>query len=209
MADNWWLCYDRNMNSPHPQLAALLSELTDAIAHARKLIEAVDEAQFQQRPVEGAWSIAECLAHLNLTTRAYLPLIGEALKSSQGAGLPVTHRYRSDLKGWFLGWAMEPPFRMKIKTTAPFVPSSTQNRQEMIAEFEALQKELAQRVADANGHDLGKIKMASPFDSRTKYNLYACLRIIPAHQRRHLWQADNVLAQVVKQSPDQLRAVSR
>jgi hypothetical protein len=209
MADGRRSCYDRNMNSPHPQLAAILRELEDATAHTRKLAETVDEAQFQQRPATGAWSIAECLAHLNLTTRAYLPLIDEALKSSQGPQLPVTHRYRRDLKGWLLGWAMEPPFRMKIKTTAPFVPSSTQNRQEITAEFEALQNGLAQRVADVNGCDLGKIKLASPFDSRMKYNLYACLRIIPAHQRRHLWQADNVLAQVNKQRPGQLRAVSR
>lgn len=184
------------MNAVHPQLAAILDELTNATAHARRLAEAVDETGFQQRPAEGAWSIAECFAHLNLTTRAFLPLIDAALKQSAGPVLPATHRYRRDLIGWFLCRTIEPPFRVKIKTTAPFVPSSTDGKQELLAEFEALQDELAQRVAGAGGHKLSQLKIASPFDARLKYNLYSALKVIPAHQRRHLWQADKVLARL-------------
>ena len=32
----------------------------------------------------------------------------------------------------------------------------------------------------------------SPFNSKLHYNLYSAFRIITAHQRRHLWQAQNV-----------------
>ena len=40
---------------------------------------------------------------------------------------------------------------------------------------------------------LNLTSIISPFDSRLKYNLYACLRIIPAHQRQHLSQAEAVI----------------
>jgi hypothetical protein len=35
-----------------------------------------------------------------------------------------------------------------------------------------------------------RLRIRSPFDSRLRYNLYSCLTIIPAHQRRHLAQAE-------------------
>jgi len=44
--------------------------------------------------------------------------------------------------------------------------------------------------------DLGKLRIVSPFDPRIKYNLYSCLRLIPAHQRLHLRQAEQVVHKV-------------
>jgi hypothetical protein len=35
--------------------------------------------------------------------------------------------------------------------------------------------------------------MISPFDSRVRYNLFSAFRIIAAHQRRHLWQAEQAI----------------
>ena len=32
-----------------------------------------------------------------------------------------------------------------------------------------------------------------PFDSRVKYNVYSAFLIVAAHQRRHLWQAEQAI----------------
>jgi hypothetical protein len=32
----------------------------------------------------------------------------------------------------------------------------------------------------------------SPFNEKVKYNLYSCLTILPPHQHRHLWQAEQI-----------------
>ena len=37
------------------------------------------------------------------------------------------------------------------------------------------------------------MKITSPFNPRIRYNLYACLTILPPHQERHIWQAEQVL----------------
>ena len=37
------------------------------------------------------------------------------------------------------------------------------------------------------------VKITSPFNPRLRYNLYACLTILPPHQERHIWQAEQVL----------------
>ena len=44
----------------------------------------------------------------------------------------------------------------------------------------------------ADGLPLGKVKVASPFDPRARYNLYSCFVILPRHQVRHLEQAEEV-----------------
>jgi hypothetical protein len=79
-----------------------------------------------------------------------------------------------------------------VKTTAAFVPRSTGSKQQVLAEFETLQDKLAAALADADGLDLGRLRVVSPFNARIRYNLYAAFRIIPAHQRRHLWQGEQV-----------------
>ena len=33
----------------------------------------------------------------------------------------------------------------------------------------------------------------SPFDKRVKYNMYSAFRILIAHERRHLWQAEQAV----------------
>lgn len=61
---------------------------------------------------------------------------------------------------------------------------------DLAAENEALTS-LARRGA---GLRLSSAKIASPFDARLRYGGYAAFRILTAHLRRHLWQADHAVA---------------
>jgi hypothetical protein len=76
--------------------------------------------------------------------------------------------------------------------STPFVPTGTDAPSRLIAEFDRLQEQQVACVREADGLPLGRIKIISPFDVRVKYNLYACLTILPRHQHRHLWQAEQV-----------------
>jgi hypothetical protein len=77
--------------------------------------------------------------------------------------------------------------------TAPFVPSEVEPKDKVLGDFDVLQEQVAGCVREADGLDLGRLRIVSPFDARLKYNLYSCLRIIPAHQRQHLAQAEAVV----------------
>jgi len=37
------------------------------------------------------------------------------------------------------------------------------------------------------------LRIRSPFDARIRYSAWSALRILPAHQRRHLWLAEREL----------------
>ena len=125
---------------------------------------------------------------------AFLPRIRAALDEGHRAGLSGHGPYRLDFWGWMLCRMLEPPARMKVKTPASFVPAGTEPPAKVSADFDRLQDLLVQCVEASDGLPIQKLKVSSPFAKRLRYNLYSAYRVIPAHQRRHLWQAGQVLA---------------
>lgn len=178
------------METLHPQIAALRREADQATARAKALAASGNDAAFVRRPADGGWSPAECLVHLNLTTKAFLPLIDDALAKAPKAPMDLSRRYRRDVMGWFLTTMMEPPARMKVKTTPPFMPTLSTTPADIVREFEALQAELASRIERANGYDVSRVKVRSPFSEKMSYSLLGGFTAILAHERRHLWQAE-------------------
>ena len=177
----------------HEQLQAIVDEFDSARARLHVLGGTVPPDGWTRRSEPARWSVGECVAHLNLTSSAYLPILDEALAGARRLSGPdrlFQGRYRRDFAGWFLWKTMGPPVRFRVKTTAAFVPAGNGAPARLIAEFERLQDEQIARVRDADGLPIDRIKIASPFNARLKYNLYACLTMLPRHQHRHLWQAE-------------------
>jgi hypothetical protein len=65
---------------------------------------------------------------------------------------------------------------------------------EVMIEFYRMREELVLRLHRANGIDLAKAKVQSPFFRLLKIELGQALRLMCAHDRRHLWQAREVMA---------------
>lgn len=174
-----------------PDIAALIDDLTALKRAANEFAAPLDDARFQRPPAEKSWSPSECLIHLSLTTRSMLPRIDAALKEGEPGRQRGARRYSRDLWGWLLCVTLEPPAKKwsKMATLATFVPSGPKPKADVLAEFNGLQNELVERVRRADGLDLNRLKVPSPFNEKLKYNVYSAFRIITAHQRRHLWQA--------------------
>jgi hypothetical protein len=174
----------------HPQLAAIVSELDAAQERLHRLAARLPDDLWPRRPAPERWSVGECVAHLNLTSRAYLPVLHSAIDEARALGGPAPARYHRDPLGWMLWATMGPPARFRVRTTAAFVPSADDAPAEIRAGFDALQAELAACVRAGDGLPLQKVKIASPFEPRARYNLFAALGILARHQHRHLWQAE-------------------
>ena len=165
-------------------------ELNDATARAQRLVDSTEPRLFTVRPHPSNWSAAECLAHLSLSSESFLPILRNALGAGGTGGKT---RASMDWIGAILRWFMEPPVRKRLKTSAPFVPRAVRAKADAIAEFTSLQKQLLDLLPSARGLDLRKLKILSPFNTRVRYNVYSAFRIIAAHQRRHLWQAEQAV----------------
>ena len=173
-----------------PELAEIKQALLDARERARRVAEQSGADRWGRRPSADRWSVAECLIHLNITSERFIPLLDDGVRELRGQRLAASGRLRRDVMGWLLCWYLEPPYRIRTRTPAPFVPKAVEPMGEVLERFDYLQGELLVRLDRAAGLALDSLKITSPFDARVKYNLFSAFSVIPVHQRRHLYQAD-------------------
>lgn len=180
------------MSRTHQQLDDLKRQLDEATIRMHRLVDDLDMESWGKRSALGGWSIAECMQHLNITSRSYEESIPKALATLRAKQGKEPSRYRRDLFGWLLSKGLEPPARKKFVTAPPFDPRSIEPRETVVAEWERLQSMMKELVDASRGLDLHGAKIVSPFNNRVSYNIYSVFHIITAHQRRHLWQGEQV-----------------
>lgn len=178
----------------HPQLERIADEYRSAERRLHDLVHTVPAERWSKRAHPDRWSVAECVAHLNLTSAEYLPLLRDAIARARAFGAAAPARYRRDPIGWLLWRTMGPPVRVRLKTIARFLPAGAVAPSLLVGEFDRLQRTQLDLLAQADGLPLERVRVTSPFNPRVRYNLYACFTILPRHQHRHLWQAEQVWA---------------
>jgi hypothetical protein len=183
------------------QLAEVVESLESAQSQLRSLTDKLSEKDWSRRPAPDQWSAAGCVEHLNLTSRAYLPLLRDATAEAREiGGAPRTH-YKRDSLGWFMSMMIGPMRHLgkikigRIKTTPPFVPKGGQSRSELLSEFVRLQADLITLIRSSDGLPLDEVKIVSPFGGRMKYGAYSALVIVAQHQHRHIEQAEEAAKQ--------------
>jgi len=175
------------------QLTNVQRELQEATSSALQLVERLPDMTWRKRPDRGGWSVAQCIMHLNKTTEGFLPNLDAAIREGWRRKLKGSGPFRRDLPGWLLCRLVEPPYRIKVRTPAAFDPQQVDSVETVMKTWDLLQGELCRRIAAADGLAIDKLKVVSPFVGGMKYNLLSALMVIPAHQRRHMWQVEGIL----------------
>ncbi|MBZ5610287.1 MAG: DinB family protein [Acidobacteriia bacterium] len=176
------------------QLDTIARELQEATAHAHEIGQRLSGADLVKRPGPKRWSPAECIEYLNLTARAYLPLIEPGIRELRERKQFSSSPYRMERKARFLAWLLEPPVHFRMPTSAPFQPVNLPDPARVIPDFAGLQDKLLEQLRLAGGLALDQYQIASPFAKNVRYNLYSAFVLIAVHERRHLWQADQAVA---------------
>jgi hypothetical protein len=177
----------------------LSQEVNDCRRRAEQLVNGMLPDQLTRRADPAKWSVAECIAHLNLTAKVVQKIVRKGVaqsraqsnrsKASQGP-FPLGAR------GRLLIWIAEPPPKFRIpapKSIAP--PLAIDNPSGLLPEFMRAQDEWERLMKDADGLDISRITLGnflSPFRCRMSGGMLWMM----AHQRRHLWQAENVKKQL-------------
>ena len=181
--------YDRTMNS---EIERLLYQNHINTIDAEGLVGDLNEEQLLWRPAPNQWSVGECLEHLNITHRQWLPLMEDASREGRDRGTlhpgPYSYGFLSRL---FLR-LVQPPPRLKVKAPAPFQPPAHLDKDRVIEDFKTLHARAEQVIRDSNGIDLAKVRVQSAFSRHIRYPLGMGFWILAAHDRRHILQARNV-----------------
>jgi hypothetical protein len=169
-----------------------VAELERQGAQAQTLSGGLDEAALNWRPNSGkSWSVAQCLDHLTIMNAVYLKAMQEAVESNRDQLEPRKDPIQAS--GWLMRLVIsyeEPPPKIKLPAPKKIAPPS-KLASTVISDFQALQKQLADFVREWGDADLGDLKVKDPLFP-LHLTVDTELLIIAAHNRRHLWQAENV-----------------
>jgi hypothetical protein len=177
----------------------ILREFDENTRKARELTAGLSAAQLNWRPEPGRWSIAQCLAHLNVVNGQDLTPIAEAIRSARSRrieGAPPFHY--GPLSRKFIAM-MEPPVRSRMKAPASYQPPDEADAAQTLAEYLRIAGELRRLAASSEGLDLRRVKTTLPalpaiLRAVVRMPLGARFALIAAHDRRHLWQAEQLRA---------------
>lgn len=179
------------------ELAALIAEVDANVRHAESLTNGLSQQQFNWRPEPGRWSIGECLSHLNTVNGPDLATVKAAITAGQASRTNGTGPFRYGLLSRKFVASMEPPVTRKFKAPKYYEPPPEADLNRTLAEYRRISSEIRRLAESAKGLDLARVKTTLPtlpplLRPLIKMPLGARLELLTTHDRRHLWQADQV-----------------
>lgn len=198
-------CYLKPMAPSTPslqQLAEVRASFDDALARFEALEKQVGDADWLRRPADGGWSVAECVAHLNLSSAAMHPRVVAAHAEAARLGALGERALKGSLFGRVLAAMVGPvPIVLglhlgRAKTAPPFVPGSELPRADVVAEYRGWHARWREVLDAAKGLPIDRASLESPFVKGAMYDGFSALRIVARHELRHLVQAERALARL-------------
>jgi hypothetical protein len=176
-----------------PEIDGFRREFERLSAEADALAAPLTDEQFHWQPRPDSWSVAQCIEHLNVTARLYLPKLDEGIADAIRRGAYGPGPFAYNWLGRLMVWVVQPTTRVKAKAPKPFQPAHGRPRQEVMAAFRAYQVQYVDRLRQANGLDLSRAKASSPLAAWIRMPLGSGFGMMIAHEHRHLAQARRVL----------------
>ncbi len=174
-------------------LQQLLDEL-DAVDRAVDILVApLSDAQFFWQPNEGrSWSIAQCLEHLAVGNTIYGDGIAAGLEAARARGLTGGGPIASSIFGRLFVSSMEPPVKRRMRAPSKILPPPDMTREEIMRSFREAHARIRDQIRAAAGTDVNRATFMNPFIRVVRMRVGTAFRVITSHDRRHVWQAENV-----------------
>jgi hypothetical protein len=173
------------------ELARYVDEFSAIRTAAHDMLSPIPDDGFRWRPAPDRWSVGQCIAHLVVTGNHALRTIDAMCSEARRTGSHGTGPFRHPRLGNLFVRINEPPYRMRVKTSPQFEPADAHDRAALIADFLSLQDVLIERAHGADGLNLSAPRsvLFGPF----RLTLGQWFGFTASHERRHLWQARNVV----------------
>jgi hypothetical protein len=162
--------------------------------------QVTDAALLGKQPAAGAWSAAQCLAHLNSYGDYYLPEIKKAIQLAQQKKYTAQPQFSSGWLGAYFTKLMLPDAqgRAKKKMQSPkdHRPLPDVDAHEAVSTFIMQQEILLQLLEQARNINIGAIRIPISVARFIRLKLGDVLLFIVAHNQRHVAQAKRAMQQV-------------
>ena len=160
---------------------------------AELLVEGLTQQQLNWKPDGSQWSMAQCLDHLAVTTRAWEQIFTDAIsRGRQKYAVTDSPRYSPTIVGGWLVKNAGPEVKRKFPAPKVFRPSESSNIQNALQSFLNSQEHFLNFVKVAHGLDYNKTRLRSPVTPLMRYSLADAFVVVVVHNQRHLAQARRV-----------------
>ncbi len=122
-----------------PEVKHFCSQFERISAEAEALVAPLSDEQFAWQPPPDAWSVSQCLDHLNATARQYLPALDDGVAEAARRGLYGAGPYSYNWIGRPMVYIVQPTTRMRPKAPKAFRPEPGRSRHNVVAAFHAYQ----------------------------------------------------------------------
>src|SRR5215831_16419344 len=126
------------MSDNQSQIDALRNKLAETSLRAAELWRKHSPERLLRKPGERKWSAAECVEHLHITNRAYVPRIEQALRDLETRRVAASSPMAMNFNAKLLRWWLEPPSRLKLPTAAAFQPAAVGSAEDVLQAFQEL-----------------------------------------------------------------------
>jgi hypothetical protein len=181
-------------------LDELQAQFNAAGRRAQALVESAGAKLCNTRPAAESWSATECLQHLNISAEAYFPIWQQIIANAGPRKAEMNAPYRTDFWGRLLSWILEPPARTRSKTPLRLEPECCGAIDTVLPAFLERQERIVAALHRCRGRAIDTVRMASPVDARIRYSIWSSFLIVAAHERRHLWQAEQAVQKIRRQT---------
>jgi len=185
----------------------LVNRTQQLIREAESLKEKPDE-QLNYKQHAESWSVLECLEHLNLYGRFYIPEIKRCITDNSQSSASVTLQrgkkmepvFKSGWLGNYFANSMLPKAKLnKMKTFKNMNPClvgrqalNSKLDKRVIDEFISQQKEMLVLLEESRKVSLNKTRTAISISKLIKLKLGDTFRFVIYHNQRHMVQANRI-----------------
>lgn len=173
----------------------LAAPYVEARTRLDALVDGLSDEAFNRKPAPDAWSAGECVVHLNTIAKAYLPEL-EAAVAKGGPRGEGPFRY-----GWVARKFVDMlrPGSRSISTAPAMKPPPSEGVRSDIDMDRALGRfrtdvdRFLALIDKADGLDLAKVTIRSPFLKLLKLPIGAAFEALGVHAVRHVMQAERAV----------------
>ena len=175
-------------------LQRLSDDMDAADAAAERLSASLTDAEFFWQPDGGTrWSVAQCLDHLAVADGLYGAAMASAVAHAREQGWMRQGPAAPGFFGRMFADSFEPPVKRRTGGPAKIRPRPGRTRAEILADYHAAHDAIRQAIQDAAALDVNRATFQNPFIPVIRMRVSTGLHVIAAHDRRHLWQAEQVV----------------
>lgn len=175
-------------------LPDVIAEAEAIAADAERTFGGLSVEQLNWKPSEAAWSVGQCLDHLIQTDSKIGLALDQVITGTKTSRFVERIPGLAGFFGRLMVKSLGPQVTRKMKAPAAAVPAASDVPKDIVIRFLANHDQTIERMRALASKDRAGAIITSPFASVVVYSALDACRMIVAHDRRHMAQAERVMA---------------